>query len=169
MFSHSLLAMVCVRGAHRFLVNPSSGGSQPPGRISTKLFLSRSTVTVPSWGCGFLFMTCRACNLQKNYYWYMQKLDPLQAHDLHDYRRTLWWRMIAPPPPFLRWCWPLITSTSIYNVWHAIINGAEWSTKDSCREEWVPGPVPSSLVSWRHCKTSNCDIKAYVQHPYFKV
>ena len=44
----------CVRGAFRILVNPTSGGSQPLGGIFTYLYLSVSSVTVPSWRRGFL-------------------------------------------------------------------------------------------------------------------
>jgi len=39
------------------------GGLQPLG-ISTNLFLFVSTMTVPSWRHGFLFMMCRACILR---------------------------------------------------------------------------------------------------------
>ena len=38
---------------YRILVNLTSGGSQPLGGIPINLYLSISTVTVPSW-CGFL-------------------------------------------------------------------------------------------------------------------
>ena len=44
----------CIQGAYRILVNPTSGGSRPLGGIPTNLYLSVSTVTVPSWRRGFL-------------------------------------------------------------------------------------------------------------------
>ena len=44
----------CIRGAFRILVNPMTGGSQPLGGILTNLYLSVSSVTVPSWRRGFL-------------------------------------------------------------------------------------------------------------------
>jgi len=47
----------CLQGAYRILVNMTSGGSRPLGEISANLFLSVSSITVPSWRCGFLFMT----------------------------------------------------------------------------------------------------------------
>jgi len=44
----------CFRGAFRILVSPTSGGSRLLGGILTNLYWSVSTVTVPSWRCGFL-------------------------------------------------------------------------------------------------------------------
>jgi len=44
----------CIRVAYRILVNPTFGDSQPLGGISTSLYLSIPTVTVPSWRRGFL-------------------------------------------------------------------------------------------------------------------
>jgi len=49
----------CIWGAYRILVNLTSGSSWPLGGISTNLYLSVSTVSVPSWRHGFLFMTSR--------------------------------------------------------------------------------------------------------------
>ena len=43
----------CVRVAYRILVSPTSGGSRPLGGISISLYLSVSTITVPSWRRGF--------------------------------------------------------------------------------------------------------------------
>lgn len=42
------------------------GGSPPLGGISTN---SSSTVTVPSWRCGLLIMTCTTIYHQNNSYW----------------------------------------------------------------------------------------------------
>ena len=44
----------CILGAYQILVNPTSGGSPPLGGILTNLYLFVYSVTVPSWGCGFL-------------------------------------------------------------------------------------------------------------------
>ena len=44
----------CILGTYRILVNPTSGGLRPLGGIPTNLYLSESTVTGPSWRCGFL-------------------------------------------------------------------------------------------------------------------
>jgi len=43
----------CVRSTYRILVNSTSGSSRPLGGIPINLYLSVSTVTVPSWRCGF--------------------------------------------------------------------------------------------------------------------
>ena len=45
----------CIQGAYQILVNMTSGGSRLLGGVSANLFLSGSTVTVPSWRCGLLF------------------------------------------------------------------------------------------------------------------
>jgi len=44
----------CIRAAYQILVNLTSSGSQQLGGVPTKLYLSVSTITVPSWKCGFL-------------------------------------------------------------------------------------------------------------------
>ena len=68
----------CVRGAYRILVNPTSGGSQPLGGIPTNLYLSVSTVTVPSWRRGFLSWCVEYvssehyCQAEVFCSWYMQ-------------------------------------------------------------------------------------------------
>ena len=76
------------------LVNPSFGDSPLLGGISTNLFLYVSTMTVPSWRRGFLFMTFRTGILRT---WltvsvseaeisvHDMNLESLQAHDLHDH------------------------------------------------------------------------------------
>ena len=77
---------VSIWGACRILVNPSSGGWRLLGGISTNLFLSRSTVTVPSQRCCFYFylMTCRICSLQKTVYQCLcgESGDPYTADQL---------------------------------------------------------------------------------------
>ena len=52
---------------------------------------------------------------------YVQKVEPLQVHDLHDYCQALWLRVIAPPKV-------------IVTLDHIIINGTEWNTKACCQE-----------------------------------
>ena len=80
----------CVRGAFRILVNPTPGDSQPLGGIFTNLYLSASSVTVPSWRRGFLSWHVENVSMTSLYVssehhcqaevfcsWYMQIVEPL--------------------------------------------------------------------------------------------
>ena len=72
-------------------------------------------------GAWLSIVTCRMCNyLQNNYYcewgWSfysrcIQKVDPLQAQELHDYHRAHQWRLMIT-----------IDHINIYNPWYNIIN-----------------------------------------------
>ena len=141
----------CIRGTCGILLNLSSGGSWLQGGISTNLFLSGFTVTVPTRTRGIPFIKH---DFQNNYYWlellsvaevlywwHMQKVDPLQAHDLHDYHRAPWWRVI----PSLKW-WSLITSTYIMHC--IILMETDWSTKACFWEEYRFWSMSVPFFTW---------------------
>ena len=90
-------------------VQNSQGAWWPLGRIPTNLYLSVSTVTVPSWRCGFLSwrveMYPQNINVPGWCFLFMLRVCKLWSHcshckhDLHDYHGALWWI----PCPLLPW------------------------------------------------------------------
>ena len=134
----------CIRGAYRILVNPTSGDSRPLRGISTKLYLSISTVTVPSWRHGILSEYVSSehyCQAEVFCSWYMQVVEPLVIAsttymtivDLFD----------EYPAPFS----PEMTMTVIDHDakrilgWPVILNPSKkWRNKGKCH---YPALVPS--------------------------
>ena len=110
----------CVWSAYRILVNLTSGGSRPLGGISTNLFWSISTITVPLWRHCFLSWRVSSehyCQAEVFCSWYMQIVEPLQS--LQAWPTWLSWSslMNTPSPSPLRWWWLslIMTPTSILN------------------------------------------------------
>ena len=97
---------LCLWWLHsRCLRNPAtSGGSWPLGGIPTNLYLSVSTITVPSWRRGFLLEYVSSehyCQAEIFCSWYMQIVEPLQQ-SLQAWTTWLLWSSLmntSPPSP----------------------------------------------------------------------
>ena len=153
----------------RILVNPTTGGSRPLGGILTNLYLSISSVTVPSWRWrrGFLSwrvenvsMTYRICILRASLsVWSFLFMIILYANcgailaiTSTTYMTTveLFDEYSAPfSPEVIR---SLIRKTNIYIEWHNIIHGNRKECQSLLLRGISSGPGPSSpltcFLSW---------------------
>ena len=155
-FCHSLTYNGCVWGGYRILVNPISGGSRPLGGIPTNLYLSVSTITVPSWRRGFLSwpveyvslcMYPLNINMPVHYMQIVESLQSLQA-------RPTWlsWSSLMNTPPWddddSHWS----RHQYLCIAWHNIINGNRKKHQSLLLRGIGSGPGPSSppscFLSW---------------------
>ena len=92
--------------------------------------------------------------------WYMQNVEPLWAHDLHDYCWSLRWRVIVcPSPSSPKMIWLLITSMSTAHDILCIINGNRMKHQSLLSRtigSWsrpiittIISPIPSKSVEFK--------------------